>query len=209
MRILKILVGFSCLITAALAGGLAIFGFLSPGTDKLRSFCFATLAVMAIGLIYSGWALIATRGLPPSRKGKLLIALTICLFAGFVVAFVVPGFEAARLVRASNACVNNLRVIAGAKEQWALETGKTNGIITWADIKPYMGRGPEGSVPECPQGGVYTIGRLGEDPTCSIGVSDWPNEHTLNYNGWSWWTNFKMAYGRLFGLSYAKSPNKS
>ena len=80
---------------------------------------------------------------------------------------------------------------------------------TWADIKPYMGRGPEGGIPKCPQGGVYIIGRLDEDPTCSIGVSDWPNEHTLNYNGWDWWINFKMAYGKLLGLGYAKLPNKT
>lgn len=207
MRILKILVGLGCFLAAALAGCLAILGFINPGTDILRNFYLASiLTAMAIGLIYSGWELIARRNSPLSGKGRILIALTTCLFTGFVVAFLIPGFIAARLARSSNACVNNLRVVEGAKEQWALENGKTNGVVTWADIKPYMGRGLEGSIPKCPQGGVYTIGRLGEDPTCSIGASDWPNSHALNYGSWSWWTNFKMAYGKLFGLSYAKLP---
>jgi hypothetical protein len=210
MRILKILLGLGCFIAAFLAGGVLILAFFAPGSSLLGDFCFASyLILMAIGMVISGWELVARRNSLLSRKGKVLICLTGCFFAGFVVAFVVPSFFAASWARSSNACVNNLRVIAGAKEQWALENGKTNGIVTWADIKPYMGRGPEGGIPKCPQGGVYIIGRLDEDPTCSIGVSDWPNEHTLNYNGWDWWINFKMAYGKLLGLGYAKLPNKT
>lgn len=210
MRILKILVGLGCFIIAALTSGLAILGFLSLGTNTLRNFCGASIqTVMAIGLIRSGWVLIVRRGSPLPGKDKILIALTACLFAGLVAAFVVPGFVAVSLARSSNACVNNLRVIDDAKQQWALENGKTNGVVTWADIKPYMGRGTEGSIPKCPQGGVYTIGRLDEDPTCSIGASDWPNTHGLNYNGWSWWMNLKMAYGKLLGLGYAKMPQQN
>jgi len=210
MQILKILVGVGCFIAALLTGGILTLAFFAPGTNTLRVFCFASfLSLMTIGLVHSGWKLVIRRKSRLSKKGRSLIALTICFLAVFVVAFVIPGFIAARLVRSSNACVNNLRVIAGAKEQWALENGKTNGIVTWADIKPYMGRGPEGSLPICPQGGVYTIGRLGEDPTCSIGASDWPNAHDLNYNGWSWWTNIKMAYGKLLGLDYAKMPQQN
>ena len=69
-------------------------------------------------------------------------------------------------------CIANLRDFDSAKQQWALENGKTNGIVTWADIKPYLGRGPEGSLPKCPQGGTYTIGKIGELPTCSLGKTN-------------------------------------
>jgi general secretion pathway protein G len=210
MGILKILVGFVCFIAAFLTGCLALLGLFNLGTETLRNFRFASvLTLIAIGLARSGWELIAKRRVPLPGKFRILIVLTLCLFTGFAVAFVIPGFVAASLARSSNACVNNLRVIDGAKQQWALENGKTNGIVTWADIKPYLNLDSNGDLPKCPQGGTYTIGRLGEDPTCSVGTSDWPNTHALNYTDGSWWINFKMAYGKLLGLGYAKVPQQN
>ena len=65
-----------------------------------------------------------------------------------------------------NACINNLRQIDGAKNEWALEKGKKNGDpVTEADIKTYI---QGGKLPVCPGGGKYTIGKVGELPTCSI-----------------------------------------
>jgi len=70
-----------------------------------------------------------------------------------------------------NYCVNNLRQIQSAKEQWMLEWGKTtNDVPTWADLNPYMGRtGDAKSEIHCPAGGIYTLRSVGEKPTCSIG----------------------------------------
>ena len=68
-----------------------------------------------------------------------------------------------------NACISNLRRIDGAKGQWALENRKQNSDTpTMEDIRVYIGRGPNGEVPVCPDGGVYTLGKVGEKPTCSI-----------------------------------------
>jgi len=68
----------------------------------------------------------------------------------------------------ANACINNLRQIDAAKQQWALEYKKTtNDIPREEDIRPYIGPGP-GMLPTCPAGGVYTIGNLVEQPRCSI-----------------------------------------
>jgi hypothetical protein len=68
--------------------------------------------------------------------------------------------------RQRNACINNLRQIDAAKNQWALEKGKANGTaVTEADITPYI---QGGVLPKCPAGGKYTIGKVGENPTCSI-----------------------------------------
>lgn len=68
--------------------------------------------------------------------------------------------------RQRNTCINNLRQIDAAKNQWALEKGKKSGdAVTEADIKPYL-RG--GVLPRCPAGGTYTIGKVGENPACSI-----------------------------------------
>jgi chromosome segregation ATPase len=65
-----------------------------------------------------------------------------------------------------NACINNLRLIDAAKQQWALELNKTTEAIPTAqDLSPYF---KDGIFPVCPSGGTYIIGAVGEKPTCSI-----------------------------------------
>lgn len=64
-----------------------------------------------------------------------------------------------------NACINNLRQIEGAKQQWALEKGKPAGaLLTAADLAPYL---QSKTVPTCPAGGVYTLNQVGLSPLCS------------------------------------------
>jgi regulator of replication initiation timing len=66
----------------------------------------------------------------------------------------------------ANPCINNLRIIANAKEYWALEAKKTVGAaVTAQDIQPFM---KDSAFPACPQGGVYTINAVGALPTCSV-----------------------------------------
>jgi uncharacterized phage infection (PIP) family protein YhgE len=63
-------------------------------------------------------------------------------------------------------CVNNLRLIDGAKQQWALEKQKPSGaLLTAADLAPYL---KTNSLPACPAGGVYTLNPVGFSPMCNI-----------------------------------------
>ena len=63
-----------------------------------------------------------------------------------------------------NICINNLRQIDAAKQQWALENNKTaNDVPTEEDLLPYL----RNDFPVCPSGGTYTIGAVGVPPTCS------------------------------------------
>jgi chromosome segregation ATPase len=65
-----------------------------------------------------------------------------------------------------NACINNLRQIDAAKQQWALENSKpASAVPTAQDLQSYL---PGGIFPVCPSGGVYTINTVGVPPTCSI-----------------------------------------
>jgi hypothetical protein len=67
------------------------------------------------------------------------------------------------------ACVNNLRLIDSAKQQWALEFKKgPNDTPTADDLRPYLGRGVNGEMPVCPEGGSYEFRTVGEKPACSV-----------------------------------------
>ena len=93
----------------------------------------------------------------------------------------IPNFVQDPWTSPANACINNLRQIDGAKNQWTLEhNAKSNDIITINDIRSYIERernnsfiklDAKGNLPKCPSGGIYTIGKIDEPPTCSLGTS--------------------------------------
>jgi hypothetical protein len=83
---------------------------------------------------------------------------------GMLSAIAIPNFVKARATSQENACINNLRQIDGAKNEWALENNKkATDVPTKADLLPYLR-----SWPVCPAGGTYVIGAVGEKPTCSL-----------------------------------------
>ena len=65
----------------------------------------------------------------------------------------------------ANTCINNLRQLDGAKQQWALEAKKNpNATPSEREIAPYLKDG----IPKCPAGGVYTLKTVDSVPTCSV-----------------------------------------
>jgi chromosome segregation ATPase len=65
-----------------------------------------------------------------------------------------------------NACINILREIDAAKQQWALEKNKpANAVPAAQDLLPYF---KDGVFPACPSGGTYTLNAVGELPSCSV-----------------------------------------
>lgn len=79
--------------------------------------------------------------------------------------------QAAERQRAQNVntCINFLRVLDSAKQQWALENklAATN-VPTINDLAPYLNKDQNGNLPACPDGGTYTIGAVNEKPACNI-----------------------------------------
>jgi hypothetical protein len=194
MQTTKFIAGIGCLLLALL------FGLYGLGDSGLG------FALCGVGFAVVGCLLIRKRASSISKKGRGLVALILFLLGGFTILIAIPDFVRAEYESAQNSCVNNLRQLQAAKEEWALETGRTNGtIVTANDITPYVQLDSKGNLPRCPEGGTYIFGRVGEDVRCFIGTSDWPNEHVLNEtNDFDWWTNFKEAYAALLGLHHPR-----
>lgn len=101
-----------------------------------------------------------------SSGGKEIMGSVMIAPLGLVAAIAIPSFVKARSVSRSNACINNLRQIDAAKEQWAMAKGKVDGDeVNMLGILDYI-KGVR--LPVCPQGGTYKINRIGQPPECSI-----------------------------------------
>ena len=112
-----------------------------------------------------------------SRKaGFTLVEIMIVVaIIGLLAAIAIPNFIRARSTSQANACINNLRQIDAAKQQWALEKNQAPTATPLAgDIQPYLGRGSAGTLPSCPLdstksfGTSYGIENLNTAPICNI-----------------------------------------
>jgi prepilin-type N-terminal cleavage/methylation domain-containing protein len=112
-----------------------------------------------------------------SRKtGFTLVEIMIVVaIIGLLAGIAIPNFIKARETARKNACINNLRLIDSAIQQWALEDNKNSADLVSVDkLTTYINRGGTGSINgkgpggvTCPSGGTYTLTTVGAKPTCS------------------------------------------
>ena len=98
--------------------------------------------------------------------GYSAIALSLILIP-IMLAVAIPNFVKARTIAQTNVCINNLRQIQGAKQQWASENKKLDSYSPTAeDLNPYLKKGFRSLT--CPAGGTYSVNTVDQDASCSI-----------------------------------------
>ena len=100
----------------------------------------------------------------------LVEIMIVVAIIGLLAAIAIPNFVKARQTSQCNACINNLRQIDSAANQFALEKGQPTGatINYPTDLLPYIKLNSSGSIPPCPAGGTYTDPTVGSNPACSL-----------------------------------------
>jgi hypothetical protein len=103
-------------------------------------------------------------------RRRLGLAVPSAFVLLLVAATVIPSVVPARIVAQRNACISNLRLIQDAKTRWATENAKGPSETPTEDDL-YGIEDANGFLRHrvtCPLGGIYTIGRVSDNPACSF-----------------------------------------
>ncbi len=112
----------------------------------------------------------------------LVEIMIVVSLVGLLSVIAVPSIVRARSEAQVNACINNLRQIDDAAQQWGLENNQpATAIVVFNNIQPYL----HSSV-ICPAAGVgatfadsYTLTTISNKPLCKI----FPEKHLLPEDG--------------------------
>lgn len=102
--------------------------------------------------------------LPKKKRWPFVVVISFLVLLGAFL--VVPSQIKAKATACKNACVNNLRQLDGAKEQYALQKQLPAGHVLSAEEEKLVYEFVKGGEPKCPGGGNYKLNPIDSAPTC-------------------------------------------
>lgn len=125
----------------------------------------------------SGGAL-SGRGLALGGLITGYMSIVLIPIIGLLAAIAIPNFVRARSTAQAHACINNMRQIDGAIQQWALENAKKDPDVLDASAVVRFIKG--GVMPTCPAGGLYLLApTVGTTPTVTCPNAQSTPPHVL------------------------------
>jgi Mg-chelatase subunit ChlD/type II secretory pathway pseudopilin PulG len=122
----------------------------------------------------------------PRVRFRLIELLVVLSIVAILAAMLLPALSKAKSKSQRVAVMSNLRQLDAAKQQWAMENGKSSSDApTFDDLKPYF----KGEMPSV-GGEKYVLGKVGEPPSAEIAASD-----------------AKKSFGRLSGPALSAAPS--
>jgi prepilin-type N-terminal cleavage/methylation domain-containing protein len=99
------------------------------------------------------------------HKAYTLVEMMIVVaIIAVILSLALPNYLKTGKASAKNACINNLKQIDGAMEQWAIDKNIEDGITPTAEQEEEIYGYIDGGKPNCPSKGIYTIYAVGSKP---------------------------------------------
>lgn len=122
------------------------------------------------------------------KSGFTLVEIMVVVaIIALLATIAIPNYVKARASSQQNACINNMRQLTAAVNEWALETGQESGSSACAGpastysqyLSPFIELNSNSSIAPCPAGGTYTVGDIGTPAQVSCSLSSLPAQpHT-------------------------------
>jgi len=103
----------------------------------------------------------------------LVEIMIVVAIIGLLASIAIPNYVKARDNSQQKACINNLRQLDGAVQQYALENKLSSSVgYSLSVLKPYLKLDSNSNIPSCPANGTYSAGStVTNSPTCTLSTA--------------------------------------
>lgn len=104
----------------------------------------------------------------------LVEIMVVVAIIAIILAIALPNYLTSGTTSKKTACINNLKQIDAAVDQWAIDYNVSTGSLPNSQQEEEIYSYVKGGKPNCPSGGTYTIYQVGVKPQvrCSLENED-------------------------------------